>query len=58
MMGTYDDGGWSAATWLLMCLVMLVIWGGLVGLAIWVATSWRGGQRVDDHRERGRDRTG
>ena len=36
----WDDGGaWSTGTWALMTVTMVVVFGGLVALVIWLARS-------------------
>jgi len=37
----WDGGGWSAGGWLLMCLMMVVFWGGLIALVAWLVQSVR-----------------
>jgi putative membrane protein len=39
----WDDGGWTAGSWILMTLTMLVFWGGLVLLVAWLVHSLRPG---------------
>ena len=31
-----DDGGWGAGQWVVMSLMMLVFWGGLIALVVWL----------------------
>ena len=40
MMG-WDHGAWGAGDWLLMSLMMVVFWGGLVALVVWLVRSSR-----------------
>ena len=35
------DGGWGTGAWVLMSLSMLVFWGGLIAVAVWVVHSLR-----------------
>ena len=35
----YDDANWGAAEWVAMSLMMLVFWGLLIGLVVWVVRS-------------------
>ena len=37
----WDDGGWGAGGWVLMSLMMVVFWGGLIALVVWLVTSVR-----------------
>jgi putative membrane protein len=34
MMWGWNDAGWGG--WLLMSLMMLIFWGGLIGLVVWL----------------------
>lgn len=38
MMG-WDDGGWGAAAWLVMGLMMVLFWGALIALVVWLVQS-------------------
>ena len=40
MMG-WDHGAWGAGDWLLMSLMMVLFWGGLVALVVWLVRSVR-----------------
>ena len=35
------DGGWGAGAWLAMSLMMVVFWGGLVALVVWLVRGFR-----------------
>jgi putative membrane protein len=35
----WDDGGWGAGGWLVMSLMMVVLWGGLIALLVWLVQS-------------------
>ena len=37
----WNDGGSGAGTWFLMSLMMIVFWGGLIALAVWLVHSLR-----------------
>jgi len=37
----WHDGGWDAGTWFLMSLMMIMFWGGLIGLGVWLVHSLR-----------------
>ena len=39
----YHDGTWGAGDWLVMGAMMVLFWGLVIGLAIWVAHRWRSG---------------
>ena len=39
----WDDSGWNASQWILMSLMMLIFWGGLIALVVWVVQSLRRG---------------
>lgn len=40
MMG-WDHGAWGAGGWLLMSLMMVLFWGGLAALVVWLVRSSR-----------------
>jgi putative membrane protein len=37
----WNGSGWGLGAWLLMSLMMIVFWGGLVALAVWLIRSIR-----------------
>jgi putative membrane protein len=37
----WDNGGWGAGGWLVMSLMMVVFWGGLIALLVWLVQSVR-----------------
>jgi putative membrane protein len=37
----WDHGGWGAGDWVAMSLMMVVFWGGLVALVVWLVRSFR-----------------
>jgi putative membrane protein len=37
----WNDSGWGLGAWLLMSLMMIVFWGGLIALAVWLVRSLR-----------------
>jgi putative membrane protein len=41
MMWWDDGGGWNAGSWILMTLMMLLFWGGLAALVVWLVRSLR-----------------
>jgi putative membrane protein len=41
----WDDAGWNAGGWILMSLLMIVFWGGLVALVVWLVR----GMRTEQH---------
>ena len=43
----WDHGGWGAGDWLAMSLMMLVFWGALIALVVWLIRSNRTDQRPD-----------
>ena len=43
----WDHGGWGAGEWLAMSLMMLVFWGALITLVVWLVRS----DRTDQHRD-------
>ncbi len=45
----WNHAGWGAGDWLAMSLMMLVFWGLVIGLVIWLVRSIRS-DRVTDHR--------
>lgn len=32
----WHDGAWGPSVWILMTLMMIVFWGGLLALAVWL----------------------
>ena len=49
----WGNSGWGAGDWVAMSALMIVFWGGLVALAVWVLRSVRSDrvQRPDDGAE-------
>ena len=39
----WTGGSWGVGGWLVMTLMMLVLWGALVGVAVWLVRSSRSG---------------
>ena len=39
----WNDGSWGVGTWLAMSLMMLVFWGSLVALLVWLVRNNRHG---------------
>jgi putative membrane protein len=37
----WNDGSWGASSWLLMSLMMLIFWGGLAVLVVWLVRGSR-----------------
>jgi putative membrane protein len=37
----WDGGGWGPGGWFLMSLMMILFWGGLIALAVWVVRAVR-----------------
>jgi len=37
----WDHGGWGAGEWVAMSLMMVVFWGALVALVVWLVRSSR-----------------
>jgi putative membrane protein len=37
----WNDGGWGAGEWLAMSLMMLIFWGALITLGIWLVRRTR-----------------
>lgn len=37
----WDHGGWSTGEWIAMSLTMVVFWGVLVALVVWLMRSFR-----------------
>jgi putative membrane protein len=37
----WNDGGWGAGAWFLMSLMMILFWGALVALAVWLVRTLR-----------------
>ena len=37
----WGNSGWSAGDWVAMSAMMIVFWGGLIALAVWVVRSVR-----------------
>jgi putative membrane protein len=35
----WDDGGWGPGEWILMSVMMVVFWGGLIALVVWLVRS-------------------
>jgi putative membrane protein len=35
----WDDGGWGPGEWILMTTMMIVFWGGLIALVLWLVRS-------------------
>jgi putative membrane protein len=44
MMWYYGSGAWG---WLWMTVIMLVLWGGLIAVAVWAIRSGLGSRRND-----------
>ena len=42
----YDDGSWAAGQWVVMTLMMLIFWGGLAALVVWLVRSLSTRDRV------------
>jgi putative membrane protein len=38
MMG-WDDGGWGTGAWLVMGLMMVLFWGAVIALVVWLVQS-------------------
>lgn len=53
------DGGWGVGAWIAMSLMMVVFWGGLIALVVWLvrgspsSPSDRPATRSDDPAEHG-----
>ena len=43
----WHDGDWGTGAWLAMSLMMLLFWGGLIALVVWLARIGAGRNRVD-----------
>ena len=44
----YDHGGgWGAGEWIAMSAMMVLFWGGLIALTVWIVHSVRPGHRAD-----------
>jgi putative membrane protein len=39
----WDDGGWTAGSWIVMSLTMAVFWGGVAVLVAWLVHTLRPG---------------
>lgn len=37
----WNHGGWDAGDWLAMSFMMVIFWGGLIALVVWLARSAR-----------------
>jgi putative membrane protein len=37
----WDDGGWTVGSWIMMSLMMVVFWGGLIAVVVWLILSLR-----------------
>ena len=37
----WNDSGWGVGAWLGMSLMMIVFWGGLIALTVWLVRSFR-----------------
>lgn len=35
----WDDGGWGPGAWIWMSMMMIVFWGGLIALVVWLVRS-------------------
>lgn len=42
-----DHGGWGAGNWIAMSVMMILFWGGLVALTIWIVHTVRPDRRHD-----------
>lgn len=40
-------GGWGAGEWLAMSLMMILFWGAVIALVVWLVHAVRSGRRVD-----------
>jgi putative membrane protein len=41
----YDHmDGWGAGAWIWMTIVMVVVWGSIIGAAIWAVSRFTGGE--------------
>lgn len=49
MMGYYN-GNWGVGDWLVMGAMMLVFWGSVIALVVWVAQSNRSGDQQPSNR--------
>lgn len=47
MMGYYN-GDWGVGEWLAMSAMMLLFWGSVIGLVVWVSQNLRGESRQAD----------
>ncbi|MCW2540028.1 MAG: hypothetical protein JWN95_1753 [Frankiales bacterium] len=41
MMMGWNNGGWGAGEWLAMSLMMVIFWGAVVALGVWLVRSTR-----------------
>ena len=42
----YGDSSWTAGMWVVMTLMMVIFWGGLVALVVWLVRSLPARDRV------------
>lgn len=43
----WDHGSWGAGDWLAMSLMMVVFWGAVIALVVWLVRSARSDQRTE-----------
>ena len=43
----WDHGGWGAGDWLAMSLMMVVFWGAVIALILWLVRSARADRHAD-----------
>jgi putative membrane protein len=41
----WNHGGWDTGDWFAMSLMMVLFWGGLIALVVWIVRSLRTDQR-------------
>lgn len=49
----WGNGGWGAGDWVAMSAMMILFWGGLIALVVWVVRTLRS-DRSQEHNPAGR----